>query len=532
VGYFARCLFKEAKAGGIDAVGDSAIFVNNCDFIGCNIDVSNSSENVIGGVKIKKEGGTGIVCSKGTRVALRHNWLSGSCVDVREGSRAELMGNQFENASLNVWGGSNVNSEGEFFKGTINASISLAKSSTLSLRNLTIEEVEGSGLVVYDNSSIEIETGRIAHCSGHGVVVHSGSTVVATDLKVVECADIGVIIQGAAEATFTRVKLRKQTKSGAEIGRTENCTFSECVVSKNGACGLVFAGSKAVVHGCNLSENKFASLHLAGHAEVQVSGGQIKKNLRGGILVVDGSSIVLTGVPFAGNAWSGIVLDRSASGAVRDCQFEDNDIGIVSAGSAVLQNATFKKHRTAAIRAAGVFEARGVTFSEEQIGLTTSVAVDFRGVLLTFEDNQSHIQTDGGKVVVHQSVFRSSKGSEGVHARAGSLTFSKCDFFDDNQVAIFSEAETNVDGSKIKNAGKVGVVCGEGSSGTIQDTDFETNGECALQCVAGRPTIKGNRITDHTRFGVFIQKSAAPILEDNIFGHNGMANVWRDLRSE
>jgi parallel beta-helix repeat protein len=64
----------------------------------------------------------------------------------------------------------------------------------------------------------------------------------------------------------------------------------------------------------------------------------------------------------------------------------------------------------------------------------------------------------------------------------------------------------------------------------IKESKFENNGLAAFQVLqGGAPTISGNTITGHSKFGIFIVADSAPVVEANVFeGENGDANIWRE----
>jgi hypothetical protein len=121
-----------------------------------------------------------------------------------------------------------------------------------------------------------------------------------------------------------------------------------------------------------------------------------------------------------------------------------------------------------------------------------------------------------------------SRGTSGVHIGDGSGTFIKCNFRSDKAVAIFSEGETKVEESVVTGAGRIGLVFAGNATGRIGTTVIEKNGECGVQCVNGRPELVGNTIKNHTRFGLFVFRPGAPVVEENNFSENGVANVWRE----
>jgi hypothetical protein len=108
-------------------------------------------------------------------------------------------------------------------------------------------------------------------------------------------------------------------------------------------------------------------------------------------------------------------------------------------------------------------------------------------------------------------------GGAGVHVKGASATFDDCIFQD---VAIFSEGEINV-----TNAGRIGVVFNTGASGTMTNSKFVKNEDCAFQCLCGEPTIKENTIMEHRRFGIFVFPPAAPVMEGNDFEENVTVNI-------
>jgi hypothetical protein len=127
--------------------------------------------------------------------------------------------------------------------------------------------------------------------------------------------------------------------------------------------------------------------------------------------------------------------------------------------------------------------------------------------------------------VIDGGFFRQCSGETGVDIKNAAASFSHCNFVQDRELAICAEGELNVNQSKIGKAERAGIMFGPGAKGAVRDSEFFENGECAMQCIDGTPTIRDNIIRDHQRFGIYIFQPAMPVVQDNKYQENGMAQI-------
>jgi hypothetical protein len=525
IGRIVRCVFRNAQRGSISSTDSSRVFVDSCRVVECPTEISNSSaENVIGGTTII---GQRVVCSKTTQVAFRRNSISRAVIDSRDHARLSLTENKFDGASLIVWGDGAAVSDSDAFVGASKASIAVSGQGTLTLRGVSIAAVEGSGVVAYENGTVAIEAGRIDPCGGSAIVGHSGATITASNTTLSGSSGTSIVLDGAKSATFSGITIADSGASGAEVANSRACSFTDCVIRDCTVCGLAFIATHADILRCTLTGNKFAGVHGGDGSELSVDGSQFMGNVLGGIFVCEQSNVKVANSAFTGNKRAGLTVAPTAKAEVEASQFESNEVGVSNVGAVNLSSTSFKKHQTAGVVAGGRFTLAGASFEEESLGVAAVSGANLAGTTVTFQSNTTHLEVSGGAVLFQNSTFKGSAGGAGVHVKDASAAFRECTFEDDQEVAIFSEGETNVNDSKVTNAGRVGVVFNTGASGTIANSEFVTNGDCALQCLGGQPTIKDSRVREHKRFGVFIFPGAVPVIEGNSFEENVTANVWR-----
>jgi hypothetical protein len=527
IGRIVRCLFRNAQRGSISSTDSSRVFVDSCRLVECAMEVSNSSaENVIAGTTII---GQRVVCSKTTQVAFRQNNISHAVIDSRDEAQLTLSENKFDGASLVVWGRGAAVSDSDAFAGTAKASIAVSGHGTLTLSDVSIVGVDGSGVVAYEDATVTIEAGKIETCGRSAIVGHSGASIIARSTTLSGSRRTSIVLDGTKTVSFSAITIADSAASGAEVANTRDCHFTDCVICDCAACGLAFIRAQADIIKCQFTGNKFAGLHGGDQSELSVNESRFRGNVRGGMLVTERASVKVANSSFTENKRAAVAVAGTATAVVDGSQFESNEVGVTNVGEVILSASSFKKHNTAGVVAGGKFTLSETTFEEEAIGVAAVSGANLTGTAVAFQSNRRHVEVTGGVIRFQQSTFTGSVGEAGVHVKGGSATFDECTFQDDKEVTIFSEGETNVTNSTVTNAGRIGVVFNKGASGTMTNSKFLKNGDCAFQCLGGEPTINENTISEHKRFGVFVFPPAAPVIEGNKFEENITANIWRAL---
>jgi hypothetical protein len=186
-------------------------------------------------------------------------------------------------------------------------------------------------------------------------------------------------------------------------------------------------------------------------------------------------------------------------------------------------------NRQTGLFAAGAATLDATEFTEEPETAVFVGGGELKATGCTFSKNKIHMEATGGsKSEVTGSEFTGSTGNCGIHVLEAVATFTECKFTDDSEVALFSEGELSVVEGTVQGAGRVGMVFDGKASGTVSGSVFENNGDCALQCLLGSPTIAANAIGAHGKFGVFLCRDARPVLDQNTFTKSPLANIWRN----
>jgi hypothetical protein len=339
--------------------------IDSCQFRACSIDITNSSSNnVIGGTFVEKKGGTGILCGGRSRSFLRKNTIAGSCINVCDSAKVATAGNNFQDGSFIICGTSQVVSDRNTFKGQTPAAIGVSGDADMTLKNLVMEDISGSGVVCYEESKATIEHARISNCEKSGVMVHSCGRIVATDLVVIGCGDVGLVLQDTKETSFKGLKLFDNKKLGGEVSRAGQCSFVDVQAKGNENCGLIFIETQAELCACGFNNNQFAGLHVGKGSKVTLDEAEFVENQRGGLLILEKSSIRITKALFTSNDWSAVSCDADSSPTLDDCQFEGTRIGIAGAGNVQIKNGRFSGRTEAAV-VAGQFDGEQLSFTGE-----------------------------------------------------------------------------------------------------------------------------------------------------------------------
>jgi nitrous oxidase accessory protein NosD len=530
VAKFTQCLFHKNSRVAISAIEGTRIFVHSCQFIDCQIELSNSgSANIITATTLERPGMVGVSVEGTTTLHFVGNILSGSRVEVKDRSKLTLTRNEFIDGSLVAWGESEVSSNDDSFKGETPAAVGVFGDAVLTMSKLTMEDIEGCGVVIYEDSKLILEEGTISACGITGVMAHSGAKIVLRNVEILDCGEVGLIATDTKETVLQNVTLDRSGRSGAELCRARQCKITESKFNGNGRCGIIIVSTAATIEGGEFTNNQFSGIH-AGEATVDISNSVITTNHKTGIYATKGTTVNVADTPFSSNEIAAISVDSGCTVEVTNSDFEENEIGIIGEGTVTLRQCKFKRHTEAAILATGQVNCDKCEWSEEaKVAVSVVSGTQFNAVRSTFANNNAHIEASGGgSVMVQSSEFTASQGNAGVHINAANATFSGCKFTDDKAVAVFSEGNTTIDRSTISGAGRAGIVFDGKAQGKVSNSTISGNGEVGCQCFAGTPHIINSEIKEHARFGIYIFKGARVVASGLTFDENKVANIWRE----
>jgi parallel beta-helix repeat protein len=475
---------------------------------------------------LNKTGGSEVITAKSAELVVAGSKFIGSCLDTRDRSTVRSVRNVFQSSSMIISGDSNVDSLNDRFTGEALACVGVSGSANLFLHNVELADVTGNALVVYEDARLQVEHGTIRNCQRHAVMAHSGGRLRLSDVAITRVKGFGVRAAHPQEASFTRVVLKECESTGFEITSATSCQLDDVKISGESKVGLGLFKSTATINRSEFSGNAFAGCHF-GTSTATLIGCKFDQNAKGGVIGVQASKIGLHDCEFRRNGWVGVYVDPNSTCDANHTVFQGNAAGATIAGDGHFRNSDFAGNQTFGLQSTGDARLDKCSFEQEPTGIVVGEGGRIRVVACNFKDNRLHVEaTQHGVATIEETTFLAATGGCGVHTGEAAVTIRRC-IFDHNTIGLVSEGETNVLESHFVNSAQYAVMFSGNARGEIKASKFEKNGECAFHCLDGKPKILGNTVTDHEKFGIYIFPRSTPIVEDNQFKNNGMANIWR-----
>jgi hypothetical protein len=506
------------------------ISVDSSSLVRAPLTIAGSSPSSVIGTAFSKDGGSSIVCAAQSQTYILSSTLESAGIDIRDQASVTLSSNTFQGASLVVWGDSRAISARDSFTGTSEAAVAVWDRGNLQVSDLTISDLTGAGAIVYDSGRLQVDRGTLTKVGGCGLIAHSGGGLFATDVTVSESAQCGVLLSDPGEGSLTRVTVRNCGQAGAELRSAGSVSVSELKAVGNSKVGIVIAEGTVNLDKIEVEGNAYSGIHVSGRGgRASINGLKASGNKKGGVVVTGGGTASGSGWKLNANQWTAVFVEEGAFVEVEGAEFGENEYGVTAAGEARVKKGKFGRQAKAAVQLTGVGVFEGCEFSNEKLG----ILVGGRGEITLTDsvcvNNDVHLEAgDGARVDARTSQFSQSRGNYGVHVAGARASFDRCTFAKNRVIGIFSEGETNVTQSTFTGSGRVAMAFDKNASGEVRESQFEDNGDCAFQCIGGAPSIIGNTIQGQKQFGVYIFTNAVPVVEQNVFGKNGLANVWHE----
>jgi hypothetical protein len=538
VGIFTQCWFRQCAKGGLLATESSHVYVDSSRFIGCNAAFDNDTKGVVTGCAFegRSEGkdtiACGIVCAMNSSCSVYDNTILSACVDVRENATAELRRDKFVAGELIVWGSSQCNSGQDSFTGEVPTAIRVFNEAHLVASDLKMEKVHKYGIVAENSCDVNMTDVQLASPGNTGVMALEDATVRVASGTIVAAGAFGVVVQAAKRVELSNLSISECGTSGIQVANSTT-SLEGLTVQRNRNCGLVLIHTKAAIKNTTFQDNRWSGVHLQ-NSTANVSESTFARNERGGAFLSSTSELSLKASSFVDNGWMAAYAGSGSTLTATDSTFERNETGVGAAGRARIVNSTFVKNGSIALQVSGDqagAEVENSAFRQENQAVAAADKAALTLVACSFAGNVLHGAAAGGGTMTDTgSRFSRSTGNYGFHIVEGTANFRKSSIVRSRAIAIFSQGETNMEESAVRDSGQFAVVFSGKASGVIRQSTFERNGIAAFHVVEGTPTIRNNIISGHFKYGVFIADQAHPIVEGNKFEGkvNGLANVWRE----
>jgi SpoVK/Ycf46/Vps4 family AAA+-type ATPase len=216
-----------------------------------------------------------------------------------------------------------------------------------SLERCHIERVDGTAIVVEENSELTVTGTDIADVSGVALLVAGGSRSVLRDCRVRKTGAQGIVVVQKAAVELERVHVEAARGHAVQVLDSSAADLSECVLTGAGH-DAVLAGENAAVRiaSCEIAGGTGGGVVADGRAEVKVSDCRLVGTAGTGLaargqarLLIDGGEVreCATGVTWHGqaggelvgctvreNLGDGVAVLTDQPVEIRDCRIEHN----------------------------------------------------------------------------------------------------------------------------------------------------------------------------------------------------------------
>jgi Holliday junction resolvasome RuvABC ATP-dependent DNA helicase subunit/nitrous oxidase accessory protein NosD len=353
---------------------------------------------------------------------------------------------------------------------------------TLAVRDCTVNNQVGAGIVVTSPGANVVENTAITEVASSALVVADGGRILVRGITVERPGGNGICVNGRAHAEI------------------EDCTFVGC--AKPAIAVEQEAGAR--IAGVKVSASATVDAYLTGHGTIELSGCEFTGSSSQGVHIAAGSAPRLTGCTVTKSAKNGVYVTSASRPVFERCVVEESPLGIVVDGAAApnFQQVTVRGCETAALRALG-----SAAVQAEELTVDSPGGVAVLG--------QSSLTVRGGEI-------SGGRGNAVELDEAAKGSFARVSFRAAEGTGLMLGAGTRgvLESAVFEGCG---AVVGANAVLTAQDTRFADAPEDAVKVLAtGRLTASASRINGARGHGVNVEAgAAAQLIGCKIIGSGG-----------
>ena len=389
---------------------------------------------------------------------------------------------------------------------------------TVSLQDVVVENIDGTGIVVAGSGSVRLATTTVRSVAGSGVRVRGEVTAELHRCEVVGPGRNGLLVEERASVVLEESRLRDSVAEGVRVlGSASRAAtdrpggFPSAAAPTSGAPWAARGGVR--ITDCEISDAGAVGLLATGTSDVLVSGTRIR-----------------------GGAAAGISVDDRALMEVTDCRITGSRAtGLVARGSArVVISAT-------AVRGAG---GNGILVGERaEVRVANSVVCESAfssihlggdcGAELTavrVEKTPEHgvRATDQARLTV-EDCWTADCGMSGLHldgnaeATVDGLTVRR----GRNGVTAESLGPVRVNGARITGVERAGLTCASSATHEFQDVRVQGAGTAGVVVAekAG-PRLRDCAVTASVGSGIVVARDATPVVTGTTVSDTGKNGLY------
>ncbi|HEY3869639.1 MAG TPA: right-handed parallel beta-helix repeat-containing protein [Actinocrinis sp.] len=353
---------------------------------------------------------------------------------------------------------------------------------TLAVRDCTVGNRTGAGIVVTSPGGNVVENTAITEVASSALVVADGGRILARGITVERPGGNGVCVNGRARAEI------------------DGCVFVGC--AKPAIAVEQEAGAR--ITGVKVSSSGTVDAYLTGHGAIELIDCEFTGSSAQGVHIAAGSAPRLTGCTVTKAAKNGVYITAAARPVFERCVVEQSPLGIVvdAAAGPSLQQVAVRDCESAAMRALG----SAVVQAEE-------LAVDGPGGLVVL---------GGSSITVRGGEISGGRGSAVELGEASKGAFARVSFRAGEGTGLTLGAGTHgvLESAVFEGCG---AVVGTDALLTAQDTRFTDAPEDAVKVLAsGRLEASASRINGARGHGVSLESGGAvQLVGCKIIGNGG-----------
>ncbi|MEU6459000.1 right-handed parallel beta-helix repeat-containing protein [Streptomyces sp. NPDC047065] len=455
------------------------------------------------------------VLVRGGRAVLDHCAVSGGRVEIGRGS-AELRTCTVENAEgsgVLVTGTAQVVVADCVIRSTAGHGLTLSDAARAEVRRTTVERATGCGIVLTGESQGTFDACTVRHVGDAGLLARTRSRPLLRDCRLHDVRTQGVrAADGATAAAVVPAAEQGENAAAAERG-APGTRLETCEIFRTGSEG-VLAGdaSRLRMDDCQIRETGGAGVIAAGTGRVEMDRVRVVDVPGTGLAVVGDAELRVRGGTVARTGANGVHATDRCTVRLTECEISTTAytaLHIAGNVRAELRSCTVRDSAQHAVRVEGAADFTAEDTRIERARMTGVDVKDADAVLrgLVVADTETGVRLDSRHrpLLADCEVLRPAR--TGVEIAAGTSAL--------------------IVGGRIEGSGSAGVFLDERSEAWIEDLSIsDAQGSGLVIWADARPRVRSLTIAGTTKNGVYAGDGSGGLLEDCAISATGYPAVY------
>ncbi|MFG2547996.1 right-handed parallel beta-helix repeat-containing protein [Streptomyces sp. NPDC048594] len=455
------------------------------------------------------------VLVRGGRAVLDHCAVSGGRVEIGRGT-AELRTCTVENAEgsgVLVTGKAQVVVEDCVIRSTAGHGLTFSDAARAEVRRTTVERATGCGIVLTGESQGTFDACTVRHVGDAGLLAQTPSRALLRDCRLHGVRTQGVrAVNGATAAAVVPAAEEGENAAAAERGAPRT-RLETCEIFRTGSEG-VLAGdaSRLRMDDCQIRETGGAGVIAAGTGRVEMDRVRVVDVPGTGLAVLEDAELRVRGGTVARTGANGVHATDRCTVRLTECEISTTAytaLHIAGNVRAELRSCTVRDSAQHAVRVEG---AADFTAEDTRIERARMTGVDvkdadavLRGLVVADTETGIRLGSRHRPLLADCEVLRPAR--TGVEIAAGTSAL--------------------LVGGRIEGSGSAGVFLDERSEAWIEDlTISDAQGSGLVIWADARPRVRSLTIAGTTKNGVYAGDGSGGLLEDCTISATGYPAVY------